>query len=71
MQCSSCGGFCGGLCQRLDLKPLTRAEISKRQRDKAKQENKVQLYDKITVDQRDKFKSVLRGESKIVKLKKK
>lgn len=46
---------------------LSRAEISQRQRDKAKEEKKVQLYDKITVDQRLQFKSVLRGESKIVK----
>lgn len=45
---------------------LSRAEISRRQREKAKELKKVQLYEKITVQQRSEFKSVLRGEAEIV-----
>lgn len=50
---------------------LTRAEISKRQRERQKEAGLVRLPDLITPEQRAEFKSVLKGESKVVKNKKK
>lgn len=49
---------------------LTRAEISRRQRQRQKDAGLVRLPDLITPEQRTEFKSVLAGESKIVKNKK-
>lgn len=48
---------------------FTRAKISQRQRDKAKQDKKVKLGVPITVEFREEVKSVLRGESEIVLIK--
>ena len=50
---------------------LTRAEIARRKRQREKDAGLVRLTDPITPEQRTDFKSVLKGESKVVKNKKK
>lgn len=49
---------------------FTEAERQQRARDKALEAGLVRLHTPITPEQRDEFKSVLAGESKIVKVKK-
>lgn len=49
---------------------LTRAEIARRKRQREKDAGLVKLADPITPEQRTEFKSVLKGESKVVKKKK-
>jgi len=53
-----------------DEKP-TKAEMMKRLYDERKSKGLVKLHDPITPEQRTDFKSVLKGESKVVKNKKK